>query len=76
MTHPLSPTEQAVYGADAVRHPLTGYILEKGHGALSPYEQAVKIHLPQIAATQGIQVANDLKIKLDAAERKLAIIKG
>lgn len=75
MTHPLHPNEQAVFG-DAKRHPITDMILEQGSGALSPYDQAVRVHLPQIAATQGIEVAAAMRIKLDAAERKLAIIKG
>ena len=68
MTHPLSPTERAVYGENAVRHPITGLIIEQGSGALSPYEQAVRLHLPQIAATQGVEVAAAMRSKLDAAK--------
>jgi hypothetical protein len=76
MTHSLSPTEQAVFGADAVRHPLTDLVIEQGSGALPPDEQARRIHLPYIARTRGAAVAEALLIKLDAAARRLEIEKG
>jgi hypothetical protein len=74
MTHPLHPTEQAVFGADAKRHEITGMILEQGSGALPPDEQARRVHLPYIARTQGVAVAEAMLIKLDSELRHLAIV--
>jgi hypothetical protein len=75
MTHSLSLTEQACFGADAVRHPLTGLVIEQGSGALPPDEQARRIHLPYIARTQGVAAAEAILIKLDAAARRLEIMR-
>lgn len=72
----LHPNEAAVFGSDAVRHPITGMILEQGSGALPPDEQARRVHLPFIAQTQGIAVAEAMLIKLDAERRRAEIMKG
>lgn len=76
MNHPLHPTEQAVFGVDAKRHPITGMVLEQGSGALTPDEQARRVHLPHIAATQGRAAADAMLIKLTAAIRNREILKG
>ena len=76
MTHSLSPTEQAVFGSDAVRHPVTGLPLEQGSGALGPDEQARRVHLPYILRTQGPAAAQAVALKLDAEARRLEIMKG
>lgn len=64
--HPLHPNEKLVFGSDAKRHEITGMILESGSGALSPDDQARRVHLPLIALTQGQAAADAMRIKLDA----------
>jgi hypothetical protein len=76
MDHPLHPIEQAVFGSDASRHPITLMPLEQGIGALPLDEQARRIHLPYIARTQGLAVAEAMLIKLNAEARRLEIMKG
>lgn len=68
MTEPLNPTERAIYGVDAKRHPLTNMILEQGSGAWPADEQARRIHLPEIARTQGPAAAQAMLALLDAAK--------
>lgn len=65
------PVERFAY---LERHPITGLPLEVGHGALSPDEQARRLHLPLIEQTEGAAAAAAMRIKLDAA-RKLSIVK-
>ena len=69
MTHPLHPNEKAVFGDNAERHPITGLPIELGSGALPPDEQARRVHLPYIARTQGISVAEAMLVELDAAAK-------
>jgi hypothetical protein len=76
MTHSLSPSEKAVFGADAVRHPLSELPIEQGSGALSPEQQARLVHVPYIAQTQGVAAAEAMLIKLDAEARRIEIMKG
>jgi hypothetical protein len=76
MTHDLHPNEKAVFGSDAKRHEVTGMILEKGSGSLSPDLQARRVHLPYIASTQGAAVADAMLIKLNAATRNAEILRG
>ena len=76
MTHELHPNEKLVFGHDAKRHEITGMILEQGSGALSPDEQAKRLHLPYIASTQGAAVAEAMLIKLTAESRQREILKG
>lgn len=76
MTHPLSPSERAVFGEAARRHEITGMVLENGSGCLSDDQQARLIHLPEVARTQGRDVAEAMLIKLDAAARRAEIMKG
>ena len=75
----LSRLEQLTFGPDAMRHPITGMILEQGLGALppdGPDGQARRVHLPEIFRTQGAAAADAMRIKLDAAERNREILKG
>ena len=74
MTHELHPNEKLVFGSNATRHLITGLPLEMGSGALPPYEQALRVHLPYIAQTQGPAVAEAMLIKLNAELRHLAIV--
>jgi hypothetical protein len=76
MTHELHPNEILCFGADAVRHPVSGMLLEQGSGALPPDEQARRIHLPYIARTQGAAAAQVVALKLDAEARRIEIMKG
>ena len=68
MATPLNEIEKAICGADAKRHPITGMVLEQGSGALSPDEQARRVHLPEIARTQGQAAAQAMLARLDAAK--------
>ena len=45
--------ERLVFGQDAQLHPITHLPIERGSGALSPDDQAMRVHLPYIAQTQG-----------------------
>jgi hypothetical protein len=76
MTDELHPNEKLVFGSDAKRHEITGMILEQGSGALSPDDQARRVHLPYIASTQGAAVADAMLIKINAAIRAREILKG
>ena len=65
----MHPNEKLVFGSDAERHPITGLPIELGSGALPPDEQARRVHLPYIARTQGISVAEAMLVELDAATK-------
>jgi len=52
----LSREQQQVFGVDAVRHPITGMVLEQGSGALPPDEQA-RQHLQVIHKTDPAKAA-------------------
>jgi hypothetical protein len=67
-THDLHPNEKLVFGHDAKRHPITGLVLEQGSGALSPDLQARRVHLPEIARTQGPDAAAEVRKRLDEAD--------
>jgi hypothetical protein len=69
---PLNKMEQLVYGVNAVRHPITGLPLQMGgygssHPASSPNVQA-REHLNIIEREHGIEVAKQVKAKLEAWE--------
>jgi hypothetical protein len=63
----LSREEHGVFGLDAVKHQITGMVIEQGSGCLSPDEQARCVHIPEIARTQGRAAAAAMLAKLDAA---------
>lgn len=74
----LSQAQKNVFGEDAKLHPVTGMVLEKGHGAPSEFHQALQ-HIEQIEASHGRKVANEMRRKLGvktpeeiAAEAKAA----
>jgi hypothetical protein len=56
---PLSPVEQLAYTG---RHPITGYPLEHGSGALSDDQQA-ELHCRTIDAEQGRAAGNEMRRK-------------
>jgi hypothetical protein len=70
----LSTPEKQVFGADAERHPITGYVIEKGYGALSPRAQAYDVHLPLIAKLEGQAAAAAMRQRLIDSE-KPALVK-
>jgi hypothetical protein len=62
-SHPLTVPEKLVFGVDAQRHPITGYVLEQGYGALSENEQA-ELHCRIIDAEEGRAAGNELRRKV------------
>lgn len=66
-SEPLSVMEKKVFGADAVRHPVTGIPLERGSGAL-PVKQQARDHLHVIAQKEGKVVAAEVGGRLDEFE--------
>jgi hypothetical protein len=65
-SHPLSYQEAQLYGFDAKRHPITGYLLFQGSGASSPDEQAEE-HCRLIENDFGKAAADAMRRKLAAA---------
>jgi hypothetical protein len=72
----LSIPERQTFGVDAVRHPITGYPIEKGYGALSPRDQAWRVHLPLISAREGKAAAEEIRKKLLDADQFAAAQTG
>jgi hypothetical protein len=64
---PLSVLEQATFGVDALRHPITGVPLERGSGAL-PVKQQARNHLAVIAQQESKAVAAETGKRLDEFE--------
>jgi hypothetical protein len=54
--------EKNTFGADARRHPITGYVLEQGYGAGSESEQAEQ-HCRTIDAEEGRAAGNEMRRK-------------
>ena len=73
--HPLTRVEKLVYGEDGVRHPISGYCIERGYGALSPDLQAEMLHLPAIERAEGKAAADAIRRKLQAATSPLHLVK-
>ena len=69
----MSRHEQQIFGIHAKRHPITDMPLEMGSGALSPDEQALRVHLPEIERTRGKDVASAMRIRLAISQRHRAI---
>lgn len=65
---PLRPEEKLVFGADAQRHPVTGYPLETGNGA-APVDRQVLGHIDMIEAQEGEAVADGYRRKLGVPTR-------
>jgi hypothetical protein len=53
---PLSPTEKHVFGVDAKRHPVLGFVIEQGSGAESIAVQ-VENYIRMVANTEGADAA-------------------
>jgi hypothetical protein len=49
---PLTAAEKAVFGEDAVRDPMTGVVVENGHGSAN-HEQRIAAGLRREAACRG-----------------------
>jgi hypothetical protein len=60
--HPLTVPEKLVFGADARRHPVAGFVLEQGYGALSESAQAEQ-HCQTIDAEDGRAAGNEMRRK-------------
>jgi hypothetical protein len=61
----MTPTDVAVFGTEARRHPITDMVIEVGHGAKGVHAQALD-HLQVIAREQGIEAARAVKARLEA----------
>jgi hypothetical protein len=70
---PLSIPEMLTFGSDAVRHPVLGFVIERGSGALSIEEQADN-YIRMVANTEGAAAAEAVRAKLRAAEQPLRIV--
>ncbi len=70
---PLSLTEKAVFGADALRHPIAGFVIEQGKGAL-PVKAQLENYIRLVAHTEGKDAAESLRVKCEAANRPLRIV--
>ncbi len=64
----LSPTDRLIFGSDAKRHPITGFVLEQGIGALPPEQQA-RNHLANVERFEGKAAADALRGRLESYER-------
>jgi hypothetical protein len=58
-------TSKAVFGDDAVTHPITGMMLENGKGAGTEAQQ-VEAHLGYIEKTEGKKVADAMRARVKA----------
>ena len=72
-TEALTPTECHVFGVDARRHPVLGFVVEQGHGAL-PERAQVELYVRQIEQTDRA-AADALRRRLAAVEQPIAIVK-
>ena len=61
--HPLTNEERAVFGHDAVRHPITRLPLQSGSGALPEDVQAMQ-HLIEIEQMYGTAIADEIRQQL------------
>lgn len=66
---PLSATEKRVFGENAIRHPITGEVLEQGSGALSEKAQAVN-QTRTIAQTEPA-AAEQMRRQFAEAEKRI-----
>jgi hypothetical protein len=73
-SQPLSVTERQVFGTDARRHPVLGFVLECGSGCLDPAGQAEN-YCRIVERDEGPEAANALRAKLRAALNPLQVVK-
>jgi hypothetical protein len=69
----MTRNDVAVFGVGAVKHPITDLPIERGHGCLGVHDQAVKVHVPLIAAEQGVDKARRVLAELAALDEKRKI---
>jgi hypothetical protein len=75
---PLNEMEKAVFGHNAIRHPITGIPLQMGgygseHPAPPPDVQA-REHLSMISREHGIEVAREIGRRLDEFEASGGVV--
>jgi hypothetical protein len=70
----MSVHEAKVFGIHSKRCQICGMPLELGSGARSAAMQCRLVHIPEIRRTQGNAAADAVLLKLDGAERRLAMI--
>ena len=70
---PGNRINELVFGADVSFHPVTKMAIQRGSGALSIPEQA-RQHLSVIAQHRGLDVAREIKRKLDEFERNGGVV--
>lgn len=64
---PLSVTEKLVFGVDAKRHPVLGFVIEQSERAES-VEQQVLNYISMVAQTKGAAAVEACRAALRAAE--------
>jgi hypothetical protein len=69
----LSITERQVFGTDARRHPVLGFVLECGSGCLDPAGQAEN-YCRTVERDEGPEAANALRAKLYIAANPFRIV--
>jgi hypothetical protein len=67
---PLSKTEQLVFGYDAHRHKILGFVLEQGLGA-QPVEVQAELYIRRLAQDEGPEAAEAARQKLAKPQLKL-----
>jgi alkyl hydroperoxide reductase subunit AhpF len=68
-------TSKAVFGDDAVTHPITGMMLENGKGAGTEAQQ-VEAHLGYIEKTEGKKAADAMRARVEAYNAEVAADKA
>jgi hypothetical protein len=72
-SQPLSVTERHVFGADARRHPVLGFVIEQGSGA-HPTDVQAELYIRGVERDDGPEAAAALRAKLHAAANRLPIV--
>jgi hypothetical protein len=67
---PLNVTEKLVFGADAKRHPVLGFVIEQSERA-EGIEQQVRNYISMVANTEGAAAAEACRTALQERERPL-----
>lgn len=59
---PLTIPEKHVYGADAKRHPIAGFVIEQGSGAM-PVDVQLRNYLVMVEHVEGKEAAEQLRVR-------------
>jgi len=59
---PLNETEKHVFGPDAKRHPIAGFVIEQGSGAM-PVDVQLAQYIAMVERTEGKEAAEQLRIR-------------